>query len=175
LYSNKELKIKQLIKEEIQKQIDVYKANKNRIVSDYEKEQETFKEYNGRQVLELELLQNADDEKSTEVFIKLDTEKYILEVSNKGSNCNPFSIGGIQSLMLPNFSPKKRDENRKSYIGNKGLGFRSIINWSEQISILTNNIQIDFSYKIAKEVYKQDTKKDISKIAFLSLPRVIEK
>ena len=148
---SKDFTIKQLIENEIEKQINTYESNENRIVSDYEKEQETFKEYNGRQVLEF--LQNADDEKSTEVFIKLDTKKQILEISNKGIKCSPFSIGGIQSLMLPNFSPKKRDKNRKSYIGNKGLGFRSIINWSEEITILTNNLKINFSYDISKEIY----------------------
>ena len=77
--------------------------------------------------------------------------------------------------MVSNDSPKKKDINRKTYIGNKGLGFRSIVNWSEQITILTNNMQIDFSYKISQEVYRQYTKKDISKVAFLSLPKVKNK
>ncbi|WP_435868736.1 DUF3883 domain-containing protein [Aliarcobacter butzleri] len=141
-------------------------------MSDYAKEQETFKEYNGRQVLEF--LQNADDEKSNEVLIKLDTKKRTLEISNNGSECNSFSIGGIQSLMLPNFSPKKRDINRKNYIGNKGLGFRSIINWSEQITIYTNDLKIDFSYEIAKQVYTNLTSKNVPNIAFLSLPKIEE-
>jgi len=74
--------------------------------------------------------------------------------------------------MLPNYSPKKRDTNRKTYIGNKGLGFRSIVNWSKQITILTNNMQIDFSYKISQEIYKKHMNNDVSKIAFLSLPKV---
>jgi len=120
-------------------------------------------------------LQNADDEKSDEVLIKFDTKKHILEISNKGNKCNPFSIEGIQSLMLPNFSPKKRDINRRNYIGNKGLGFRSIINWSEQVTIYTNNLKIDFSYEIANQVYKEHTNKNVSKISFLSLPKTEEK
>lgn len=119
-------------------------------------------------------MQNADDEKSNEVLIKLDTKKQTLEISNKGSECNSFSIGGIQSLMLPNFSPKKRDINRKNYIGNKGLGFRSIINWSEQITIYTNDLKIDFSYEIAKQVYTNLTSNNVPKIAFLSLPKIEE-
>lgn len=172
-YINKELKIKQQIEKEINIQINTYKANQNRIVSDYRNEQKTFKEYNGRQVLEL--LQNADDEESSEVLIKLDTKKQVLEISNKGQNCKAFSLGGIQSLMLSDYSPKKRDTNRKTYIGNKGLGFRSIVNWSEQITILTNNLQVDFSYKISQEVYKKYMNNDISKIAFLSLPKVEHK
>ncbi|WP_457641235.1 sacsin N-terminal ATP-binding-like domain-containing protein, partial [Persephonella sp.] len=165
-----ELVQEELVQKEIEKQINVYKSDKSRLISDYEKEQETFKEYNGRQVLEL--LQNADDEKSEEVLIKLNSEEQILEISNKGKNCNPFSICGIKSLMLANFSPKKRDKNRKNYIGNKGLGFRSVVNWSEQITIYSNNLKIDFSYDISKRVYKEKTGEEIDKIAFLSLPKV---
>ena len=71
----------QSIQNEIIKQINVYKSDESRIVSDYEKEQETFKEYNGRQVLEL--LQNADDEQSNEVLIKINTKEQILDISNK--------------------------------------------------------------------------------------------
>jgi len=159
----------QSIQNEIIKQINVYKSDESRIVSDYEKEQETFKEYNGRQVLEL--LQNADDEQSNEVLIKINTKDQILDISNKGKNCNPFSIDGIKSLMLSNFSPKKRDKNRKKYIGNKGLGFRSIVNWSEQITIYSNNLQIDFSYDISKEIYKKETKKDVEKIMQTTMHR----
>jgi len=162
----------QLIQAEIAKQINVYKSDENRIISDYEKEQETFKEYNGRQVLEL--LQNTDDEKSNEVLIKINTKNQILEISNKGENCKPFSIEGIKSLMLANFSPKKKDKNRKNYIGNKGLGFRSIINWSEEINIYSNNLEIEFSYDISKEIYKKETERDVKKIAFLALPKVEE-
>jgi hypothetical protein len=157
--------MKKLIEKEIKEQISTYKS-KNRIISDYNKEQETFKEYNGRQVLEL--LQNADDEKSDEVLIKLNSNDSILEIANRGENCSPFSIGGIKSLMIANLSPK----NRKKYIGNKGLGFRSIINWSNQIIIYTNNLKIDFSYDISKKIYKEKTGNEIDKIAFLSLPKV---
>ena len=158
------------IKKEIETQIKVYQTDNNRIISDYEKEQETSKEYNGRQILEL--LQNADDEKSEEVLIKLDTQNQILEICNKGDNCNPFSIKGIKSLMLANFSPKKTEKNRKNYIGYKGLGFRAVINWSELITIYSNNLKINFSYEISRLVYKEKTGNDISKIAFLALPKI---
>ena len=42
------------------------------MISAYNREVETEKEYNGRQLLEL--LQNADDERSDEVQIALDTK-----------------------------------------------------------------------------------------------------
>lgn len=74
--------------------------------------------------------------------------------------------------MLPNFSPKKG----KKYIGNKGLGFRSIVNWSKQITIYSQNLKIDFSYEISKKILyeKSDNKIDIPKIAFLSFPNIQE-
>ena len=41
-----------------------------------------------------------------------------------------FSKEGVESLLTSNLSPK--DNN---YIGNKGLGFRSILNWAKKIHI----------------------------------------
>lgn len=37
----------------------------------------------------------------------------------------PFSAAGVESLMVSNFSPKKLDRSR--HIGNRGLGFRSVL------------------------------------------------
>jgi len=69
-----------------------------------------------------------------------------LSISNQGE---PFETGGIKSLMLANLSTK----TKISYIGNKGLGFRSILNWSEQVIIYSNGCQISFSEKIAADVF----------------------
>ncbi len=54
------------------------------MISAYNREVETEKEYNGRQLLEL--LQNADDERSDEVQIELDIKKQTLTISNRGEN-----------------------------------------------------------------------------------------
>ena len=56
--------------------MEVYSSDESRMVADFNNERETIKEYNGRQILEL--LQNADDEESEKVLIKLDTDKQIL-------------------------------------------------------------------------------------------------
>lgn len=117
------------------------------MISAYNREIETEKEYNGRQLLEL--LQNADDENSDEVLIRLDTNKNLLQISNKGENCKPFSYEGIRSLMISNLSSK----TTKKFIGNKGLGFRSIINWSEKITINSNNLDVIFSKEIVSLIY----------------------
>ena len=125
-----------------------YKEDVNNILSNYGAERETVKEYNGRQLLEL--LQNADDAQSQQVLIKLDTNQKTLVISNKGKKCNPFSVEGVKSIMYANLSSKSNGR----YIGNKGLGFRSIINWANGISILTNNIKLNFSQRSSENIYK---------------------
>ena len=65
-------------------------------------------------------------------------------------------MGGIKSLMLANLSTK----TKINYIGNKGLGFRSILNCAENIIILGNNCRISFSEKIAYDVF--NTKLNLS-------------
>lgn len=152
------------------------------MISAYNREVETEKEYNGRQLLEL--LQNADDEKSDEVLIELDTKKNILTVSNRGVGCKPFSYEGIRSLMISNLSSKAT----KKFIGNKGLGFRSIINWSEEITINSNGLDVLFARKVVNNIYDElfnsDEQKRIRKernlpenlkpIPFLSIPKITD-
>ena len=151
-------------------------------ISAYNREIETEKEYNGRQLLEL--LQNADDEKSDEVKIELDTEKQVLSIANRGEACTPFSFEGIRSLMISNLSSK----TTKKFIGNKGLGFRSIINWSSKITINSNGLDITFSREIVEKVYmelftaeehkrmveERNLPDSVKPIPFLSIPHVTE-
>ncbi len=164
-------------KQEIEKVVDkrkkLYKENPDDMESRFNGEKESAKEYNGRQLLEL--LQNADDEKSTCVSIELDTEKSTLKISNGGTDCTPFSIEGIKSLMIPNRSPKKGEK----YIGNKGLGFRSLVTWSEEIGIITNGVKITFSRDIADCIYKSMFSKEQRQqhktgLAFFAIPEIEE-
>ena len=113
----------------------------SRIYADFSDEIETTNEYNGRQIFEL--LQNAEDANSNEIEFDLDINKRILRVSNNG---NAFSTEGIHSLMIAHLSSK----NKVQFIGNKGLGFRSILNWAESVSIYANDSCITFSEEIAK-------------------------
>ena len=128
----------------IKSNLRTYQDNSDRFIADYNRELELTKDYNGRQLLEL--LQNADDANSNEVLIIWDKENSKLVISNKGE---PFEVGGIKSLMLANLSTK----TKINYIGNKGLGFRSILNWAQEINILSNNCLISFSEIIAKDVF----------------------
>ncbi|WP_041611097.1 sacsin N-terminal ATP-binding-like domain-containing protein [Treponema primitia] len=136
---------KQDIDKIIEGNLKTYKDNSDRFIADYNHEYELTKEYNGRQLLEL--LQNADDASSAEVKIAWNKENRKLTISNKGNE--PFQVGGLKSLMLANFSSK----TKLNYIGNKGLGFRSILNWAEKINIRSNGCIISFSEMIAKDVF----------------------
>jgi uncharacterized protein DUF3883 len=128
----------------IQSNLKTYRDNSDRFIADYNRELELTKEYNGRQLLEL--LQNADDAYSNEVYILLDKPNSKLVISNKGES---FTVGGIKSLMLANLSTK----TKINYIGNKGLGFRSLLNWSRKISIFSKNCKISFSELVAENVF----------------------
>ncbi|MCO7250102.1 DUF3883 domain-containing protein [Pseudoalteromonas sp. Ps84H-4] len=174
--------IKAEILEEIVRRKEVYKKSPADMISAFNREVETEKEYNGRQLLEL--LQNADDEKSDEVRIELDTKANLLSIKNRGTGCSAFSSNGIRSLMISNLSTK----TSKKFIGNKGLGFRSIINWSESISINSNNLRIEFSNEIVNGVFDelflpgernairkaQNLPDSIYPIPFLSIPKLTE-
>ena len=131
--------MKNKILEEIKIRKEIYETSPADMISAFNREIETEKEYNGRQLLEL--LQNADDEQSDEVKIELNTTDKILTIANRGTSCTPFSFDGIRSLMISNLSSK----TTKKFIGNKGLGFRSIINWSKKITISSNGLDIIFS------------------------------
>ena len=119
-------------------QIKTYKENKIKkyiddypeMVAEYQRELETIKGYNGRQILEL--LQNCDDQSATNVKIILDTNNNIFSIENDGIS---FSLEGYRSLFIANLSSKV---DKQKYIGNKGLGFRSIINWSNELEIISN-------------------------------------
>ncbi|MGH1517544.1 sacsin N-terminal ATP-binding-like domain-containing protein [Chryseobacterium sp. JK1] len=107
-------------------------------------ESDTNKGYNGRQILEM--FQNCEDEGAAKVSIFLDTTNCILQISNDGEKA--FSLEGYDSLLYPGLSSKVSS----GYIGNKGLGFRSIINWADEIKIISNDFIISF---------KDENKKDI--------------
>ena len=138
-----------------------YKEFPERIVSDFETEERTKKEYATRQFFEL--LQNADDQAEASgivdgknnpilknVRVKVEIKCNSLIVQNSGE---PFSIDGIKSLMYPHFSPKKYLKDKKrEMIGYKGLGFRSLLNWigeTGSIRIVTRNFTVSYSRQFA--------------------------
>jgi len=160
--------------------INLYQKDYHEMVAAYNREAATTSGYNGRQILEL--LQNCDDQKSESVVIEIDKENNRLLIFNKGI---PFSEAGYRSLATSNLSSKI---DKTQYIGNKGLGFRSILNWSNQVSIYSNGFNVTYSNenkeKVFDEAFDEITKNEIRDtyklpstfypIPVLSVPEVIE-
>ena len=126
--------------------IESYK-NEDDVVSRYYDEQQTVGDYNGRQILEL--IQNADDAGAENISFKLDPDNNELIFFNDGI---AFDLEGMKSIMIAHYSSKLTS----SYIGNKGLGFRSILNWAEGISIYSAGLKIDFSRDVLEEYLQND-------------------
>ncbi|WP_008636846.1 sacsin N-terminal ATP-binding-like domain-containing protein [Bizionia argentinensis] len=131
----------------IDERLDYYSQNPKSISRDYTIENSIKEEYDGRQLLEM--LQNVDDTKSKKVRIEWVKKEKKLAISNYGE---AFSFEGIESLMRSHSSPKTKED----YIGNKGLGFRSLLTWAERIDIYANDCKISFSDEIAHSIF--DTK-----------------
>lgn len=138
-----ELSIKKQVEDIIEKRWKELRNPKN-LVSLNSIEKQTNQGYNGRQLLEL--FQNCEDEGASKVKIILNTEKQLLEISNDGNK--PFSIKGYDSIIYPGLSSKVSS----GYIGNKGLGFRSIINWADKISIISNNFKLIFDASLKRDI-----------------------
>jgi hypothetical protein len=110
------------------------------MIAAYNRELRSTQDYHGRELLEL--LQNADD-----AGIGFGSNKALIHLSAEGvcmANTGvPFSAAGIQSLMISDRSPKQF--NRTRYIGNRGLGFRSILAWTDCPFVLSGHLRLGFS------------------------------
>ena len=177
-----------LIKPDIEGLINRYKKtyidNPSVMISGFTQENQIVADYNGRQILEL--MQNADDAGSDIIHIEIDKTNQTLCISNKG---DAFDLGGIESLMFPGISTK----NKAEFIGNKGLGFRSILNWVDSVTILTREVSVSFSRKsteeffidhlanepsikdrVAQEIRKNKITQDTLPIATLAFPEITD-
>jgi hypothetical protein len=126
-------------------QIETYRRQCAELVSHYNREKSALDGYRGRQLLEL--LQNADDagvENNEDCDLVIDLSRERLIVANTGK---PFTKKGITSLVISDCSPKQLDRNR--FIGCKGLGFRSVLTWTDQPLISSGNYEVSFDRDLA--------------------------
>lgn len=104
------------------------------------------KAYEGRELFEL--LQNADDawdvvgSKKSKVVIELTDDSLIVK-----NNGKPFDKDSINSLCQGNASTKLSQK----YIGCKGIGFRSVLNCSDEIRIYSGQGEDCYSVCFSKE------------------------
>ncbi|MFO0829664.1 MAG: DUF3883 domain-containing protein [Phycisphaerales bacterium] len=120
-------------------QLDLYRRQPKELVSHANRETAAIEGYRGRQLLEL--LQNADDAAGGTDGARLHIallDGHVV-VANSGV---PFSPGGLESLVISDCSPKQLDRNR--YIGCKGLGFRSVLTWSDCPLLSSGHLSVGF-------------------------------
>lgn len=144
------MSIQNIALDQVKETKEVYLLSPRRMFSEYRGEKENVKNYNGRQLLEM--LQNAEDaaNKATgikKVLIKLQENQLI--IANTGY---PFSEEGLTSLFYSHLSPKAAQEQQ---IGNKGLGFRSILSWANKITIKSHDLHVAFSKDFSKTILQE--------------------
>lgn len=122
--------------------IQLYRMETQRAyIEDKKKESSLTKQYKGREIYEL--LQNIDDaaNETKDCIADIMFDGEYLTVSNNGQ---PFTIPTLQRLCQGGVS-----EKNDQYIGCKGIGFRSVLNWSDVIEIYSgignNYIAVRFS------------------------------
>lgn len=139
-------------------------------------EKRDVKGYHGREILEL--LQNADDayqerinegnSPKSELEVLIEFKNNILTISNTGTY---FDKEGIKAVVQGNNTSKREG----GYIGNKGTGFRSVLNWTEKIKIYSGGYNIEFSRDIADSKFDEmrnytQIQKQLKKLPNLYVP-----
>ena len=106
-----------------------YLRRPKRLISDYRTERGITHGYQGREILEM--LQNAGDAAEKAGIrgrIRIELCRHGVLIANTGQG---FDAGGVDSLQTANLSPKFLERRKLgTLIGNKGLGFRAILNWT---------------------------------------------
>lgn len=103
--------------------------------------------YDGRALIEL--LQNADDAFSSEFYIKKINENTFL-IANNGRK---FNKEDLFALCRSGSSTKKRKDNS---IGFRGIGFKSVVNFSKVVHLISGDLKITFSKEITRRLVGND-------------------
>lgn len=103
--------------------------------------------YSGRSLIEL--LQNADDASATRFLLqRIDSNVFL--VANDG---RPFTDEDLFSLCRSGASTKKRKGNT---IGYRGIGFKSVVNYAENVYLYSGTIKTVFSKKLTYETLQSE-------------------
>ena len=136
-------------------QLNIIPNELDNLISVNNVEKRDVRGYHGREILEL--LQNADDayqklinsgeKPGCKLEINISFFNNILTVSNTGTF---FDNDGVKAIVQGNNSPKKGN-----FIGSKGTGFRSVLNWATSVQINSGDFHIQFSEEFAKKIFEQ--------------------
>lgn len=118
-----------------------YERHPDRLISDANGERNFVRDYHSRELLEL--LQNANDAAAKAGIrgkMRIELSALGLVAANTGAI---FSQAGVASLLLPHTSSKPTEGTPA--VGHKGLGFRSLLNWTKTPLILSGELAVAFS------------------------------
>ena len=93
--------------------------------------------YSGRSLIEL--LQNADDATAQSFYVYIGKKFAIF-----ANNGREFTSKDLNSLCRSGSSTKKRKGNT---IGFRGIGFKSVVNYSEKVHLISGDFSVTFSKK----------------------------
>lgn len=135
-----------------------YLRRPKRLIADYRTERGITHGYQGREILEM--LQNAGDAAEKAGIrgrIRIELCRHGVLVANTGQG---FDDGGVDSLQTANLSPKFLERRKLgTLIGNKGLGFRAILNWTVTPLISSGSLRLaylpDHSRAVLDELKKE--------------------
>ena len=133
-----------------------YRSSKKNLLwlEQYRSENQNYRDYEGREILEL--LQNADDAQSSHVDIHFDSVNHTFSIKNYGEQTLVFTKEGFRSIMASNLSTKVNDStNQGKFIGAKGLGFKSILNWTSEVCIKSDNVIVRFGEDMVANFWKE--------------------
>lgn len=116
--------------------------------------------YSGRSLIEL--LQNADDAGASKFYVEATSNNEII-IANNG---HEFNERDLLSLCRSGSSTKKRNGQT---IGFRGIGFKSVINYSEEVYLFSNNYRIKFSKQLTMETLKTS-----AHVPLIRIPHYIE-
>jgi len=151
--------MKSIFEEILQKNIEVYCTDPSRLREDAENERAIVDDYQGRAILEL--LQNADDAQFSspddqsnlkrigDHFVEFELNEKCLIVRNSGY---PITPEGVRSLAGMRISPK----NKRVMIGNKGIGFKSVLELTDQPIINSAPFHFKFSEEDTSDQLKKE-------------------
>lgn len=110
----------------------------------------------------IELLQNADDAKSKRFLILQEGDKVI--VANDGRS---FTEQDFLSICRSGSSTKSRGQNN---IGYRGIGFKSVVNFSERVHIISEDLSVTFSRELTRDLLQKDLEVPLIRIPHSYMP-----
>ena len=103
----------------------------------------------------IELLQNADDAKALRFYVEQYDDALI--VANDG---RPFELRDVESLCRSAASGKQRG----STIGYRGIGFKSVVNIANEVSLISGEFAITYSRELTRKIMPKALKVPLVRI-----------